>query len=125
MTEKRIIFVGHGKPCQEIANYVLACTAIASGGDLIPGMATRCFPYASLAHVDKLLKRTGFIAGVSNPVFEEQTNWWDICININTNKMTISQVLVKSFCEKGKDSSEGLYYSSFDDEEMLGNVTLN
>ena len=56
MTEKRVLFVGHGKPCSEVGNCVLSCIAIASGGNLIPAIAERCFPYTSLANIDNLLK---------------------------------------------------------------------
>jgi hypothetical protein len=103
LTEKRIVFVGHQKPCKEIANCVLASIAIASGGDLIPGVSDRCFPYASLANVENLLKVNGFVAGVSNPVFEEQQSWWDICINLSTLKLTISSALIKSVVPEVKD----------------------
>jgi hypothetical protein len=56
LTEKRVLFVGHGKPCRDVGNCVLSCVAIASGGDLLDGVIDRCFPYASLGNVDELLK---------------------------------------------------------------------
>ena len=57
LSQKRVIFVGHGKPCREVGNCVLSCVAIASGGDLLSGVVDRCYPYVSLAHVDELLKK--------------------------------------------------------------------
>jgi hypothetical protein len=115
MTEKRVVFVGHGKPCNEIANCVLSCVAIVSGGDILPNMARRCFPYASLANIDMLLKNTGFIAGVSNPVFEDQIKWWDVLINLNTLKITISQQLINQIPEKAKDQ-DGTQFCEEDGE---------
>ena len=55
LTEKRIVFVGHQRPCNEVNNCVLSSIALASGGDLLPKVENRCFPYASLANVDMLL----------------------------------------------------------------------
>ena len=57
LTEKRVLFVGHGKPCRDVGNCVLSCIAIASGGDLLDGVIDRCFPYASLGNVEELLKQ--------------------------------------------------------------------
>jgi hypothetical protein len=56
LTEKRVLFIGHGRPCREVGNCVLSCVAIAAGGDLIPGTVERCFPYTSLANLDNLLQ---------------------------------------------------------------------
>lgn len=33
----------------------------------------------------------GFIAGVTNPTYEEHTAWWDILCNIDTGKITVSK----------------------------------
>lgn len=52
----------------------------------------------------------GYIAGVTNPVFESHVEWWDILCNINTGKITLSPTLMvhKQF-EK---------YTFFDNEFM-------
>ncbi|KAI8851201.1 docking domain of Afi1 for Arf3 in vesicle trafficking-domain-containing protein [Chytridium lagenaria] len=91
LTQKRIVFLGHQRAAGDVANYVLAACAIASGGGaLLKGFAERCFPYVSLAGLDNLLSVPGFIAGVTNPVFEEQTSWWDVLFNINTGRISVS-----------------------------------
>ncbi|KAJ3203247.1 hypothetical protein HDU67_010290, partial [Dinochytrium kinnereticum] len=88
---KRIVFLGHQRAAGDVANYVLAaCAAGSGGGALLKGYAERCFPYVSLAGLDNLLSVPGFIAGVTNPVFEEQTSWWDVLFNINTGRITVS-----------------------------------
>lgn len=33
----------------------------------------------------------GFIAGVTNPTYEEHTSWWDVLCNIDTGKITVSK----------------------------------
>lgn len=37
-----------------------------------------------------LTKSPGFIAGVTNPTYEEHTSWWDVLCNISTGKITVS-----------------------------------
>ncbi|KAJ2767353.1 hypothetical protein IWQ57_003983, partial [Coemansia nantahalensis] len=94
LTQKRIIFLGHGKPAGEVANYVLAAVALGSGGGgVLRGLANRAFPYTNLTNLDTLLSFPGYIAGVTNPAFEEHPEWWDLLCNINTGKITVSPAL--------------------------------
>ncbi|KAJ9054106.1 hypothetical protein DSO57_1018082 [Entomophthora muscae] len=91
ITEKRVIFLGHGLPSGQVANYVLAACAMASGsGIVLRGFLERAFPYTSLSDIDTLLKFRGFIAGVANPTFEGHPKWWDVLCNISTGKITVS-----------------------------------
>ncbi|KAJ2960119.1 hypothetical protein NQZ79_g4476 [Umbelopsis isabellina] len=92
ITQKRIIFLGHGHPSGEVANYVLAACSMGSGcGTTLRGFTERAFPYANLASVDDLSKCPGFIAGVTNPTFEDHSSWWDVLCNISTGKITVSK----------------------------------
>ncbi|KAJ3410535.1 hypothetical protein HDV05_003665 [Chytridiales sp. JEL 0842] len=94
LTQKRIIFLGHQRPAGEVADYVLAACALGSGGgSVLRGFAERCFPYVSLAGIDNLLAVPGFIAGVTNPMFIEQTTWWDVLCDINTGRIYVSDRL--------------------------------
>ncbi|KAJ1731202.1 hypothetical protein LPJ61_002650 [Coemansia biformis] len=94
LTQKRVIFLGHGKPAGEVANYVLAAVALGSGGGgVLRGLANRAFPYTNLTNLDTLLSFPGYIAGVTNPAFEEHPEWWDLLCNINTGKITVSPAL--------------------------------
>jgi len=36
----------------------------------------------------------GFIAGVTNQLFEDRTAWWDVLCNIDTGKITVSKDIV-------------------------------
>jgi len=57
LTQKRIIFLGQGRPSGEVANYVLAACAMGSGGGgVLRGFSERAFPYTNLTQVDELLK---------------------------------------------------------------------
>lgn len=94
LTQKRVIFLGHGKPAGEVSNYVLAAVALGSGGGgVLRGLANRAFPYTNLTNLDTLLEFPGYVAGVTNPAFEEHPQWWDLLCNINTGKITVSSAL--------------------------------
>ncbi|KNC97600.1 uncharacterized protein SPPG_07069 [Spizellomyces punctatus DAOM BR117] len=106
LSEKRVLFLGDKRPSGEVAHYVLAACALAGGGgSILRGFAERCFPYVSLAGLDYLLAVPGYIAGVTNPVFEEQPAWWDVLCNINTGKITVSPLLTGSASNGLRDST--------------------
>jgi hypothetical protein len=106
LTEKRIIFLGSGLPSGLVANYVLAACAMGSGsGMVLRGFLERAFPYTNLTNLETLLQYRGFIAGVTNPAFEEHPKWWDVLCNISTGKITVSPH-VGSFETLGSNSSE-------------------
>ncbi|KAJ3185771.1 hypothetical protein HDU85_001131 [Gaertneriomyces sp. JEL0708] len=117
-TEKRVIFLGDKRPSGEVAQYVLAACAIAGAG-VLRGYKERCWPYVSLAGLDALLNVSGYIAGVTNPVFEEQTSWWDVLCNINTGKITISPKLIAAagsmdVASKGDDARGNVWDGDVD-----------
>ncbi|KAJ3019153.1 hypothetical protein HKX48_002344 [Thoreauomyces humboldtii] len=103
LTEKRVLFLGDKRPSGEVANYALAACALAGGGGLLRGFSERCFPYISLAGLDTLLELPGYIAGVTNPVFEEQQAWWDVLCNVTTGKITISPKLIAGAAGTDRD----------------------
>ncbi|KAI5808786.1 docking domain of Afi1 for Arf3 in vesicle trafficking-domain-containing protein [Peziza echinospora] len=89
LTQKRVVFLGKGKPSGEVVDHVLAACALASGGTL-RGFTRHAFPYTDLSKVDELLRVPGFIAGVKNPAFANHDDWWDILCNIDTGRIKIS-----------------------------------
>ncbi|KAF9114811.1 hypothetical protein BGX27_009759 [Mortierella sp. AM989] len=92
LTGKRIIFLGNGHPAGDVANFVLAACALGSGsGGVLRGFPERAYPYTNLAGIDHLLTCEGFIAGVTNQLFEDRTAWWDVLCNIDTGKITVSK----------------------------------
>lgn len=102
LTEKRVVFLGHGHPSGEVANYVLAACALGSGsGGVLLGITQRAFPYTNLVNVDNLLEVPGFVAGVTNPTFEDHPTWWDILCNIDTGKILISKDLQAPSSDNG------------------------
>ncbi|KAJ1774360.1 hypothetical protein J3B01_003497 [Coemansia erecta] len=109
LTQKRVIFLGHGKPAGEVANYVLAAVALGSGGGgVLRGFANRTFPYTNLTNLDTLLSFSGYIAGVTNPAFEEHPEWWDLLCNINTGKISVSSALAVPPAAHAKSQADAL-----------------
>lgn len=92
LAHKRVIFLGHGQPSIEVARMVLAACALASGsGQVLRGVTATAFPYANLASLDILEEFPGFVAGVTNPRFEELPGRWDILCNTENGKITVSK----------------------------------
>lgn len=90
LTQKRVIFLGHGRPSEEVAEAVLAACSMASGG-ILRGFTRHAFPYTDLTKVDDLQRVPGFIAGVTNPIFAETPQWWDLLCDLPTGRMKISK----------------------------------
>ncbi|KAK8088778.1 Spindle pole body interacting protein [Apiospora hydei] len=103
LTQKRIIFLGHNMPSGDVAEAVLAACALASGG-LLRGFTRHAFPYTDLTKIDDLLKVPGFIAGVTNPTFENHPEWWDLLCDIPSGRMKISSKI------ENTPITEGLIY---------------
>lgn len=111
VTNKRVLFLGHGQAAGDVANFVLAACALGSGcGSVLKGFTERAFPYTNLTNLDNLQTmsvslilesgrdtdddaRPGYIAGVCNPAFAEKPGWWDVLCNIETGKITVSKDL--------------------------------
>lgn len=91
MTQKRIIFLGHGQPAGHVANFVLAACALTA--PVLRGFAERAFPYSNLAGLDILEEVPGYIAGVTNPRFEDLPHTWDLLCNLETGRITVSKGL--------------------------------
>ena len=54
-THKRVLFLGHGQPAGDVANFVLAACALGSGcGSVLKGFTERAFPYTNLTNLDNL-----------------------------------------------------------------------
>lgn len=94
LTEKRILFLGHGQPAGNVASFVLAACSLS--GHVLRGFTERAFPYSNLAGLDILEATPGYIAGVINPRFEDLQHTWDILCNIETGRITVSKHLKHS-----------------------------
>ncbi|KAG6022682.1 hypothetical protein E4U41_002208 [Claviceps citrina] len=100
LTQKRVIFLGHNMPSGEVAEAVLAACALASGG-LLRGFTRHAFPYTDLTKIDDLLNVPGFIAGVTNPTFENHPEWWDILCDLPSGRIKISSKIEPACVTEG------------------------
>ncbi|SJX63499.1 uncharacterized protein SRS1_14255 [Sporisorium reilianum f. sp. reilianum] len=91
VTQKRVIFLGYGQPANQVASFVLAACALGSGcGVVLQGFAARAFPYTNLLNLDELEKVPGYIAGVTNPRFED-LHAWDLLLNVETGRIQVAK----------------------------------
>ncbi|KAH9947502.1 spindle pole body interacting protein [Amylocystis lapponica] len=91
VTEKRIIFLGHHRPAGQVSDYVLSACALGSGcGIILRGFIKRAFPYANLTNRDEWESVPGFIAGVTNPIFEA-SGVWDLLCDVGSGRMVVSK----------------------------------
>lgn len=91
VTQKRVIFLGYGQPANQVASFVLAACALGSGcGAVLQGFAARAFPYTNLLNLDDLEKVPGYIAGVTNPRFED-LHAWDLLLNVETGRIQVAK----------------------------------
>ncbi|KDQ58432.1 hypothetical protein JAAARDRAFT_193004 [Jaapia argillacea MUCL 33604] len=91
ITGKRIIFLGYNRPAGQVSSYVLSACALGSGcGCILRGFIERAFPYANLINREEWESISGYIAGVTNPIFE-QSGSWDLLCDVGTGRMVISK----------------------------------
>lgn len=70
-----------------------ACSLVSGAGQVLRGFTDSAFPYANLASLDILEEFSGYVAGVTNPRFEDLTSTWDVLCNLETGRITISKDL--------------------------------
>ena len=102
-TQRRVIFVGHNLPSDLIANMVLSACLLTSPA--IQGTLQRAYPYACLTAM-QFLQVSGYIAGVTNPIFEQRQEWWDVLCNVATGEVKLSESYEK---ELNSEENEKLY----------------
>lgn len=78
LTKQRVLFVGYNHSASDIAQIVLSAVALLAPP--VNNIIKRTFPYATLSDLG-FLETKGYIAGVTNPMFQQRESWWDLlCI---------------------------------------------
>ena len=80
---KRVLFVGYNHAAQDVCRFVLAAASMVSPP--VEGILRRVYPYANLTDLS-FLETPGYIAGVTNPVFEGNVSWWDLLVVLNLSE---------------------------------------
>ncbi|KAF9816590.1 hypothetical protein IEO21_03991 [Rhodonia placenta] len=97
VTAKRIIFLGHHRPAGQVSSYVLSACALGSGcGTILRGFIRRAFPYANLTNREEWESIPGFIAGVTNPIFEH-SGAWDLLCDVGSGRMVVSKDIYANY----------------------------
>lgn len=117
LTQKRVIFLAHNQPSGEVAEAVLAASALASGG-ILRGFTRFAFPYTDLTKIDELLKVPGFIAGVTNPAFSYHPEWWDLLCDIPSGRIKISPNIEQAPVTEGATYFQQTGHSSVSRESI-------
>ncbi|KAG8922709.1 hypothetical protein FRC01_013697 [Tulasnella sp. 417] len=130
VTQKRIIFMGYGQPAGKVANYVLAACALGSGcGCHLRGFIERAFPYTNLVNKPVMESVPGYIAGVTNPIYESLPIW-DVLCHIDTGKITVHkdiapvQPAISSFPSPPSLNMKSGQVTSVGDDESRASVQM-
>lgn len=104
LTKKRILFVGYDHAAGDVCQMVLS--AISMIAPPFVNIIKRAFPYANLTDLS-FLEVDGYIAGVTNPMFQQHDSWYDLlCILDLPNKkgtvQTSEERRAEDALQKGK-----------------------
>lgn len=54
------------------------------------GVIKRIYPYAALTNLN-FIDEVGYIAGVTNPMFNARTQWHDVCCEVDQGKLKVTK----------------------------------
>lgn len=80
LTGQRVLFVGYNHAAGDVCEFVLAAASMVSPP--VGGVLRRAYPYANLTDLT-FLETPGYVAGVTNPVFQGNASWWDLACILN------------------------------------------
>ncbi|CAM9659828.1 unnamed protein product, partial [Chrysoparadoxa australica] len=102
LTGQRVLFVGYNHAAGDVCKIVLAACAMVAPP--LHGILHRTFPYANLSDLS-FLEYDGFVAGVTNPMFESHTEWWDLLCQLDLPNGTGTVLTVEE--KQAMDASKG------------------
>lgn len=89
---QRILFIGYNHAVRDIASLIFSAVAMTSPP--LNNILRRVYPYANFSdlsflevscpflfnkiYLDCPIKTPGYIAGVTNPMFQQKDSWWDV-----------------------------------------------
>ena len=89
LSDKRILFIGDSNTsCEKLNNFIFS--VISMVGPTFIGLLKRIHPYKNLYDMD-FLKSPNCIYAVTNPIFKNKTDSWDIMCEIDSGKVTINE----------------------------------
>jgi len=82
LTKRRVLFVGYNHAACDIAQVLFSCVSLVTPPLVHNHILRRVFPYANLSDLS-FLEQDGYIAGVTNPMFQSRYEWWDLLCVLN------------------------------------------
>ena len=87
LSDKKILFVGDSNTsCERLSNFVFSTISIFP----VFCILKRIHPYKNLYDLD-FLKTNNCIYAVTNPIFKNKTDYWDIMCEVDSGKVTMSE----------------------------------
>ena len=87
LAQRRVIFLAYQQPASSVSLLVLSSLLLLSPP--YPSLLHRAFPYVSLTNMD-FLSVPGYVAGVTNPIFESRSAWWDLLCDVSDGSVRLS-----------------------------------
>ena len=104
LTQRRIIFLAYQQPASSVSLLVLSSLLLLSPP--YPSLLHRAFPYVSLTNMD-FLTVPGYVAGVTNPIFESRSQWWDLLCDVSDGTVRMSPSYAEELRSSGSAASDG------------------
>lgn len=89
LSDRKILFVGDANTsCEKMSNFIFSTVSLFP----VFGILKRIHPYKNLYDLD-FLKSSNCIYAVTNPIFKNKTDYWDIMCEVDSGKVTLSEKL--------------------------------
>ena len=117
LTGRRVIFLAYQQPASSVSSMVLSSLLLVSPP--FPSLLHRAFPYTSLTNMD-FLDVPGFVAGVTNPIFQQRTRWWDVLCDVSEGTVTFAPPYAEELARTGAAALSGAGDGAFWTEVWYG-----
>ena len=117
LTGRRVIFLAYQQPASSVSSMVLSSLLLVSPP--FPSLLHRAFPYTSLTNMD-FLDVPGFVAGVTNPIFQQRTQWWDVLCDVSEGTVTFAPPYAEELVRTGGAAHSGTGDGAFWTEVWYG-----
>ena len=104
LSQRRVIFLAYQQPASSVSLLVLSSLLLLSPP--YPSLLHRAFPYVSLTNMD-FLSVPGYVAGVTNPIFESRSQWWDLLCDVSDGSVRMSPSYAEELRASGSGASDG------------------
>eukprot|EP01039_Chlorochromonas_danica_P004229 gene4229-4646_t len=123
LLKQRVLFVGYNHATEDIAQIVLSAVAMVSPP--MSGVIKRTFPYATLSDLG-FTEVKGYIAGVTNPMFQQHDQWWDLLCVLDLPNSTAQVISADDRrAEDTSSSSSSIKHASMGSASTSSSSTRN